>query len=321
MSARNVIINGNFISFFAGIGGSIIGLERAGLKCVAGYEITTTPKFTPLIKSIDIKNLTPDMLPDATLWECDFPVEGFRSYGKRDINDPRNLLWKYIHALAKVKQPPIILMTYPKDMVRGRMRGRFIEICDHFRMIGYTLQSRLLSTADYKVPIYKEVVTIIASNRFDPANLFPKQKFPHITVKSLLDVFIPKRLQHNELDSYEKIKPLMSKLRPGETIGNYDGKLYSYGRCFWDKPARPLISKVAFNNISVYHPIEDRNLTIEEAKLLTGFPMNIPIHGDYKEQWEQIAQAGYPNFYKHLGEAIYNEIRIAKKKSQQTAKA
>lgn len=315
MSVQNAIISGKYISFFAGIGGSMFGFLEAGLENVAAFDIKASPHKG--ITQIDVKSMKPEMLPDADLWECDFPVEGFRSYGKRDIDDPRNLLWKNIFALARVKHPSIILMTYPKDMVRGRMRGRFIEICDQFRSLGYTLQSRLLSTADYEVPIHKEVVTIIASNRYDPANLFPKKKFPHIAVKDVLKNVV----NRTTLEPYEKIRPFMNQLRPGETIGNHDGKLYAYGRCFYDQPARPLISKVAFNNISVYHPIEERNLSIEEAKALTGLPIHYPVNGDYKQQWESVAQAGYPKFYKHIGKAIINEIRNTKRvKSRKTAK-
>lgn len=308
MSARNATTDGSFISFCCGIGGSIYGLEQAGWKCVLGIDkdpnrlisVSSQTGLAVNTRLADIRNIDPKELPDVTMWECDFPAEGFRTYGKRDIDDPRNLLWKEIWRMARVKTPTVIIMTFPKDLVRGRMRGRFMEICDNFRDLHYNVQTKLLNTANYGVAIHKEVVTIIATY-FNVEKMWPKASKTQPTVKDVL-----KQPYNNTeiIEAYVHIQPLMKSLKQGETIGTKDGKLYAYGRCFWLQPARPLIAKVAWNNVSLYHPKENRNISIEEAKLITGLPAEYPVHGDYKIQWEGVAQSSYPPFYKQLGDSI-----------------
>lgn len=78
-----------FISLFAGIGGLDLGLERAGMECVAQVEIddfcqkVLTKHWPNVPKFKDVKDVGKHNLPTADLICGGFPCQPHSYAGKR----------------------------------------------------------------------------------------------------------------------------------------------------------------------------------------------------------------------------------------------
>ena len=106
-----------FISFFAGIGGIDLGLERAGHECVGQceidpYAIKVLEKHWPDVPRFgDITNVNADELPEADLWAGGFPCQDISCTGKgKGLDGARSGLFFEFMRLVRQARPKHILM-------------------------------------------------------------------------------------------------------------------------------------------------------------------------------------------------------------------
>lgn len=106
-----------FISFFAGIGGLDLGLERAGHTCVGQCEINpfalrVLAKHWPGVPRFgDITELQANDLPDAELWCGGFPCQDISCAGLRaGIHGVRSGLFFDFMRLATEVRPRVLLL-------------------------------------------------------------------------------------------------------------------------------------------------------------------------------------------------------------------
>ena len=126
-----------FISFFAGIGGIDLGLERAGHECVCQVEIDeyclkVLEKHWPDVQRFkDITKLTGKELPDAELWTAGFPCQDLSVAGKRaGIEGSRSGLFFELMRLVRVVCPRCILLENVPAILsagHGRVQGELAE--------------------------------------------------------------------------------------------------------------------------------------------------------------------------------------------------
>jgi DNA (cytosine-5)-methyltransferase 1 len=95
----------------AGIGGFSLGLENAGMKCIAQVEIDEycqkiLTNFWPHVpKFRDLKALDPAELPTPSLICGGYPCQPFSDAGQRRGADDDRHLWPFIFAIVAAKQP------------------------------------------------------------------------------------------------------------------------------------------------------------------------------------------------------------------------
>jgi len=82
------------------------------------------------------------------------------------------------------------------------------------------------------------------------------------------------------------------------------GRTGFYRRLSFDKPSPTLVTHPAMPATDLCHPVEDRPLSVEEYKVIQGFPLDWKICGSILEQYKQIGNA-VPIA---LGEAIAKTI-------------
>jgi DNA (cytosine-5)-methyltransferase 1 len=78
-----------------------------------------------------------------------------------------------------------------------------------------------------------------------------------------------------------------------------------YGRLFWDRPSNT-ITAFARNPASgrYVHPQQDRGMSIREAALLQGFPLDYQFKGSFDHRFLQIGNAVPPTFSAYLAAHI-----------------
>ncbi|KKL86519.1 hypothetical protein LCGC14_1943950 [marine sediment metagenome] len=119
-----------FVSFFAGIGGIDLGLERAGHECVGQVEIDdyclkVLEKHWPDVRRWkDITKLKPAELPEAELWTAGFPCQDIANLGKRaGLSGERSgLFWAMAKTIRLYDQTTSCWRTWQRCFIEGWMR-------------------------------------------------------------------------------------------------------------------------------------------------------------------------------------------------------
>ena len=155
------------ISTFAGCGGSSLGYKWAGGKVLAAVEwdknAVETYRLnhhgTPVLHR-DIATVTAEELLTLTglqVGELDIfdgspPCQGFSTAGKRQIDDPRNSLFREYVRLLRGLQPKVFIMENVSGMVKGNMKHVFAIIMRELKASGYTVKCQLMDAAYFGVP-------------------------------------------------------------------------------------------------------------------------------------------------------------------------
>jgi DNA (cytosine-5)-methyltransferase 1 len=229
------------ISLFAGCGGSALGYKNAGFKSIAEidfdkhaintlkanfpdslilHEDVTKIDWSSVLSQCDIKPGELDVLDGSP------PCQGFSTAGRRDVNDPKNQLFKaYVKAIRAMK-PKVIVMENVEGMIRGKMLkcGFAHLITKEIKDSGYNVKLHLLNAAEYGVPqTRKRLIWIGVRNDFNIDPSFPKPENSTVSVCDVLPyirAFSPNQFQDEKVLS---IHPCCTITRGGIKVYEKDG--------------------------------------------------------------------------------------------------
>jgi len=158
-----------FISLFAGIGGLDLGLERAGMECVAQVEIddfcqkVLTKHWANVPKYKDVRDVGKHNLPTAELICGGFPCQDVSLAGKRKgLEGKRSTLWsEFIRIVCEIRPRWVVI-----ENVVGLLssdNGEFArKIFRELAESGYDAEWQVVSAAGVGAPHQRERVIIIA---------------------------------------------------------------------------------------------------------------------------------------------------------------
>ena len=318
-------------TLFAGAGGLHLGLESAGIDVVLASDINEHAENThklnwpelPFIRK-DCRQLTSEELLSAAggirpnIMAGGPPCQGFSTIGDKLSSDPRNALFSSFLSLAKDLQPEIILIENVKT-IATMYGGRFaIWIENQLRQMGYEVNFRVLSAADYGVPQLRQRAFFVAT-RFDATFDFPEPTHglntsrPYASVRDAIADLegkadeVPNHiaLNHSEkVIARYKLIPEGGRLPPPEELPE-DIRRKNFGNTYkrlaWDSPA---LTMVPGNNAFPVHPRLHRSLTPREAARIQSFPDTFIFTGDRRSQCILVGNAVPPVLGEALGAAI-----------------
>jgi len=186
------------IELFAGAGGLALGLEEAGINCLALNEIDhwaceTLRKNRPEWNVIeeDIKNVSfEDLKGRVDVVTGGFPCQAFSYAGKKlGLEDARGTLFYDFARVVNETKPPICVGENVRGLLthdNGRTIQGMISVLDE---IGYNvIMPRVFKTIFYKVPQKRERVLIVGIRKdFNPALFeFPKPYHKIYTLRDAL---------------------------------------------------------------------------------------------------------------------------------------
>lgn len=156
----------NFLSLFSGIGGLDLGLERAGMKCVAQVEIDpfcrrVLAKHWPDVPRFeDVRMVTREQLPDKIdLIAGGFPCQDISYAGKgAGIDGARSGLWSEFYRLTCEIRPHFSLVENVAALL-GRGMGRIVGDLASF---GYDAEWETLPACAFGAPHERSRVFIVA---------------------------------------------------------------------------------------------------------------------------------------------------------------
>lgn len=152
-----------FLSLFSGAGGLDLGFDKAGFihtqsSDILDYAVNTLRVNRPNwdVINCDVRNYTPDFRNGLDVLLAGFPCQGFSLGGNRDINDPRNTLYKEVIRIAKIMQPRVIVMENVLNLrtMIHPITGKPIanQIADELQEIGYTTKFQFFRVSEFGVP-------------------------------------------------------------------------------------------------------------------------------------------------------------------------
>lgn len=304
------------IDLFAGAGGLTTGLKIAGFRICAAVELdqraaatfrTNHPRVH--LESSDIRKVKCDELM-RTLGlrkgELDLlagcpPCQGFSRLPTRNgeaLKDDRNdLVFEFVRFVRAFLPKAIMFENVP-----GLMRNeRFREVKLQLQALGYSLEAKVLDAADYGVPQRRRRLIVLGARGRRRLSL-AEPCYEHRTVREALAVLTAgpgtsgDAIHDLPVRHSEQVQAIIRAV-PEDGGGRLDlpqemrlechkrtnGFRDVYGRMRWDAPS-PTITSGCVNPSKgrFLHPAEHRAITLREAAILQGFPVDyvfLPEHG------------------------------------------
>ncbi len=324
----------NVLELFAGAGGLAVGMEKAGLKCVALNEIDkhaceTLRKNRPNWNVLegDVKNFNfTEYHNQVDVVTGGFPCQAFSYAGKRmGFEDARGTLFYEFARVVKEVNPPICIGENVKGLLShdsGKTLTGMISILDE---IGYNVMPvKVLKAINYKVPQKRERLILVGirkdinqkyeypkpykkiynlSDALKKGELFSSNvsksagaKYPE-SKKSVLDLVPPK--------GYWRDLPLeIQKDFMGASFYLGGGKTGMARRIGWDEPCLTLTCSPAQKQTERCHPDETRPFTVREYARIQTFPDDWEFSGSTAHQYKQIGNAVPVNLGREVGYSI-----------------
>lgn len=326
--------NYSVLELFAGAGGLAIGMEKAGLNCVALNEIDkwaceTLRKNRPNWNVLegDVKEFNFSEYKDKVdIVTGGFPCQAFSYAGKKlGLSDARGTLFYEFARVVKEVNPPICIGENVKGLLsheKGKTLEGMISILDE---IGYNIVPvQVLKAINYNVPQKRERLILVGIRKdIEIEYEYPK---PNKNVYNLVDALkkgelydcdVPK----SEGSKYPKSKIEVLKLVPqkgywrdlplelqkefmGGSFYLGGGKTGIARRIGWDEPCLTLTCSPAQKQTERCHPDETRPFTVREYARIQTFPDDWGFAGSIAQQYKQIGNAVPVNLGKEVGYSI-----------------
>jgi DNA (cytosine-5)-methyltransferase 1 len=295
------------IDLFSGCGGLSRGLEDAGFRVYAAVEIDPKAQATYRLNhpdahlyEQDIRTLDPRIVLKEVGLEpgqldllagCP-PCQGFsrlRTKNKQAaVEDERNnLVFEFLRFVEEMRPKTVMLENVP---ALGR-DDRFDSLRKQLQQAGYKSVVQVLDAANYEVPQRRKRLIMLASRIHEPQMASPSRT--KVTVRQALSGVGAPSKSRDKLHALperrsQAVKDLIAKIPKNggsrsdlgsglqlechkRTAGFFD----VYGRMAWDDVA-PTITSGCHNPSKgrFLHPSYNRTITLREAALLQGFPIN-----------------------------------------------
>jgi DNA (cytosine-5)-methyltransferase 1 len=322
------------LELFAGAGGLAIGLEKAGLKCIALNEIDkfacqTLRKNRPHWNVLegDIKNfnfLTYKNKVDVVTGG--FPCQAFSYAGKKlGLADARGTLFYEFARAVKEINPPICIGENVRGLLNhdsGKTLKGMISILDE---IGYNVMPvQVLKAINYKVPQKRERLILVGIRKDITINYdYPLPYKKIYTLKDalkkgeLFDTTVPKstgvKYPKSKIEVLDLVPPKgywrdlpvdIQKKFMGGSFYLGGGKTGIARRIGWDEPCLTLTCSPAQKQTERCHPDETRPFTVREYARIQTFPDDWHFEGSLAQQYKQIGNAVPVNLGREIGYSI-----------------
>lgn len=281
------------ISTFAGRGGSSTGYHMAGFRELLAVEwdahaaATLRLNYPALdVYHGDIAALSVDEVlercglqpGELDLFDGSPPCQGFSTMGRRQLDDPRNQLFREYLRLLEGLRPRTFVMENVKGMVAGKMRGIYREAMQAFQAAGYRTVSGVLNAAQLGVPQARERLIVIGVR--EDLGIQPTLPRPYSRIVTVRDALCDLPQTPN---GYRITKPewlaVYARVKPGQDFGDVhpQGHFFSYRKLHPDRPSPTIVKTVGVTKAGeagggIYHWRFPRLLTVPELKRLGSFP-------------------------------------------------
>ena len=324
-------------SLFSGIGGFEIGMSKAGVGFLRELEIdplccrTMNANLSLLgtdetcIVPKDICQTEPkDFCPESVdLIVGGPPCQSFSAAGRRTggvagSDDPRGTLFERYCLYVRHFKPKAFVFENVKGILSAKGGRDFAGICEAFSDAGYRLFRKVLNAAGFGVPQFRERLFLVGIRKdLDIQFRFPRAEFggsvPFVSAGQAL-AGVESRNVPKPLDG--KYGHLLPDIPPGENYSFYTEEMGHPNPQFaWrsrfssflykmdpDAPCRTLTARPGKFDGPLHW--ENRPCSVDELKVLQGFPAEYSIPHPYRDAVRQIGNSVCPPVAEAVGKAL-----------------
>jgi DNA (cytosine-5)-methyltransferase 1 len=332
------------IDLFCGVGGMTLGLRRAGFEVIGALDVSELATSGYEANHPDVVVWRRDVRgvdPEDFAWACGLdepgeldllagcpPCQGFSRVRTRKtvaVEDPRNGLVAQFARFAETLLPKALLMENVPALAQDKLR--FTRFIRRLQGAGYRISHQVLNAVHHGVPQRRRRLVLIARLEEDVPD-FAGKRDGQATVRDAIGVLpLPEESEdgaHNHGENRSKVVKQRIKNVPhdgGSFRGSrrkqldchkdMDGFNDIYGRMAWDSPA-PTITGGCINPSKgrFLHPDQDRAITLREAALLQGFPLDfhLPLDRGKFQAAVLVGNALPPDFVADHATVIYRDL-------------
>ena len=326
------------VSTFSGCGGSSLGYKKAKCKVLLAIDFEDNavktyklnfPK-TPIWKA-NIREITGKKILDAIgmkkgeldIFDGSPPCTSFSPAGKREKGwgkvykhmsetEPQrtdDLFFEFIRLIKEIK-PKSFIAENVRGLIQGRTKGYFNKILRAMREAGYKIRVFDINAKNFDVPQSRPRVFFIGIRNDLAPNEWPKleTKKPISFYAGTKDLEIPE----NELKEVRSvmnrnsINQYLPMMKQGESMSKYHpkGNQFGYVRASYNNPC-PTITAGGY--MQIFHPIDNRALTVTEARRLSSFPDNYKFLS-LRDGWIRIGNSVPPNLMMNMAKYVRSII-------------
>lgn len=305
------------IGTFSGCGGSSTGFKMAGFNVLLAVEFIDIARETyeinhpdTVVTGSDIRKLDPAKIMShfgikkyqLDTLEGSPPCKSYSTAGAISDNWGAEVLYsegvkqrtddlfdEYIR-FVEAFRPKTFVAENVSGLVKGDSRGVFVEIMEKFRALGYKVSAPLLNSAWLGVPQNRERIIFIGVRedlKIDPPRIFPLHEI--CTVSESLDHISYIKATHKGHLKYVPASVPQPTITVADAI-SYETARFSSGG---------FVETVAG---------ERRKYSIEELKVICGFPKDYKLIGTFEQQWERLGRAVPPMMMYHVAKAVREQV-------------
>lgn len=311
------------VSLFAGCGGSSLGYSMAGFRELLAVEwddnavetfklnFPDIPVYHGDICKLSVKEcleMTGLKPGELDILDGSPPCQGFSIAGKRRMSDDRNQLFREYVRLLQGLKPKSFIMENVSGMVKGKMKIIFAEIMRELKASGYKVSARLLNAMYFNVPQSRQRMIFIGVREdlgIEPSHPEAESK-PVTFTEACVNI---KQELPPPLSKF--ILPYIDKMQFGQSMNDVGYKKGGFQevRIYPDRPIPTLtkiIGGVGFG--ALFHPFEDRVLSIPEIQRCSSFSDDFRFIGEYKIRRARIGNSMPPLFMRSITRHIQTNI-------------
>lgn len=252
------------------------------------------------ISKVDLKSILPGVEVDVILGG--FPCQGFSLAGPRQVDDSRNILYRYFVEMVKIKKPKVIVA---ENVIGIKTLGNgavFDKIVEDFSELEYTMSAPTVNAKNFGVPQDRMRVIFIGI-RNDICNggayIFPAGDPKIVKLRdALADI--------GEVDMNDVCQaPFSSRYMSRNRKRDYDEVSFTIPAMAKQVPLSPDSDGMEFKDVDKFEFVGiNRRLSYKEAAAIQTFPPNMEFCGDLDSKYKQIGNAVPVK----LAEAIATEV-------------
>lgn len=337
------------IDLFCGAGGLSKGFEEAGFKIELAIDMWEDAIKTynhnhknDVAKCMNIHELTNEYLDNVSKEIVGIiggpPCQGYSTVGTRDVNDPRNHLYKEYYRVVKQVRPKFFVIENVKGLLTLNKGSFKDDIIQHFTELGYNVSYKLLNASDYGVPQNRNRVFFVGIK--DDIYEFPNPLQKKVSTEEALsdlpsldviDLFsgMYKLEPQNDYQNYMR--------RNSTTVQNHEptkhaektieiismipdgGKIKDLSKEYWEirkynKAFQRMNSKLPSNTIDTghrnyFHYNENRVPSVRESARIQSFTDDFLFLGSKTSQYKQVGNAVPPLLAYYVANQIKKVIK------------
>ena len=331
------------LSLFTGAGGLDIGFHDVGFEIYDMVDIeekfistlrynTGKDKYFKIANPIckDIRDYHPDRNIKIDFIIGGPPCQTFSAAGRRvagvqGISEDRGTLFEEYVRILKILQPKGFLYENVYGITGAEGGLAFKKIQEKFKEAGYKLFNRILDTADYGVPQFRERMFLVGIKRGEYE--FPRPTHGPDSLGQIPYYYARKaceKLENSDVGDYSKIigryGHLLDEIPPGLNYSYFTKKMghpnpiFAWRSKFSDflykaDPVKP-VRTIKANGGQYTGPFhwDNRTFSIRELKRLQTFPDNYYLDGSHQNVIRQIGNSVPPQIVRILAISILQQI-------------